>query len=160
MMMQLTHALAAIENRGTGIMFGFGAKNEILGSIEGIKSSLLRYGYSVTDMPSKEMFGQLLERVKARKQESNSTICFGGGMITLLEAIPLGREPSPMEILEWNCKIRITAFTYSPEGNLAILKAHVPCSHGITTKNLKNLLDLWDRSIAQFKSSIASNIPN
>lgn len=142
------------------IMFKLWSKNKILCSMEDISESLRDSGHSITRMPDKEIFGFSLERIKLKNRSSNPTICLGSKEITFLEMVPLRREPTPMEILEWNYKVNLMAFTYSPEGTAAILKAHIPCSHGLTSKNLESLVRFWDQAIVRFRNDLRSVILN
>jgi hypothetical protein len=132
-------------------MFGLESKNKILCCMDDIKSCARATGYAVSDLQNKEIFGVLVERMKIEKNGSNPTVLFGNNAISLLEAVPLKREPTPIEMLEWNAKTHLIAYTYSPEGTLAILKTYVPCSHGISDKNLESLLEIWDRRVGIFK---------
>lgn len=132
-------------------MFGFKSKSKILYCMDDIRACARAAGYAASDLPSKEMFGVMVERIKIDKNGSNPTVLFGNNAITLLEVVPLKREPTPIEMLEWNAKTHLIAYTYSPEGTLAILKAHVPCSHGISDANLESLLGIWGRRIEMFK---------
>lgn len=135
-------------------MFGFKSKNKIICCIDDIKSCARGAGYAVADLPNKEMFGSLFERIKIEKNGSNPTVLFGNNAITLLEAVPLKREPTPIEMLEWNANTHMIAYSYSPEGTLAILKTYVPCSHGISDTNLESLLVIWGKGIANFKERV------
>lgn len=121
--------------------------------MEDISDSLRDSGCVVTKMPNRELFGFFLERIKLENHSSNPIICFGNNAITFIEMIPLKREPTPMEILEWNYNVNLMAFTYSPEGTAAILKAHIPCSHGVTSKNLDFLVEFWDKAIVEFRKN-------
>lgn len=132
-------------------MFGFKSKKKILCCMDDIRTCARAAGYAVSDLPSKEIFGFLVERIKVEKNGSNPTILFGNGAITLLEAVSLKREPTPIELLEWNARTHLIAYSYSPEGSQAVLKAHVPCSHGISDANLESLLGVWSERIDVFK---------
>jgi hypothetical protein len=132
-------------------MFGFKSKNKILCCMDDIRTCAKAAGYAVSDLPNKEIFGVSVERIKIEKNGSNPTVLFGNKSITLLEAVPLKREPTPIELLEWNAKTHLIAYSYSPEGMLAVLKAHVPCSHGISDTNLESLLGIWGKRIDIFK---------
>lgn len=135
-------------------MFGFKSKGKILCCMDDIKSCARGAGYAVSDLPNKEIFGVLVERIKIEKNGSNPTVLFGNNAITLLEAVPLKREPTPIEMLEWNAKTHLIAYSYSPEGTLAILKTYVPCSHGISDANLESLLGIWGKRIDIFKERV------
>lgn len=135
-------------------MFGFKSKNKILCCMDDIKSCAKVAGYAVSDLPNKEIFGALVERIKIEKNGSNPTVLFGNNAITLLEAVPLKREPTPIEMLEWNAKTHLIAYSYSPEGSLAILKTHIPCSHGVSNENLESLFVIWCKRIAIFKERL------
>ena len=135
-------------------MFGFKSKIKILCCMDDIKSCAKAAGYAVSDLPNKEIFGALVERIKIEKNGSNPTVLFGNNAITLLEAVPLKREPTPIEMLEWNARTHLIAFSYSPEGTLAVLKTHVPCSHGVSDKNFESLLGIWAKRIEIFKERV------
>lgn len=135
-------------------MFGFKSKNKILCCMDDIKSCAKVAGYAVSDLPNKEIFGALVERIKIEKNGSNPTVLFGNNAITLLEAVPLKREPTPIEMLEWNAKTHLIAYSYSPEGPAAILKAHIPCSHGVPNTNLESLFGIWGKRIEIFKERV------
>lgn len=135
-------------------MFWFKSKNKVLCCMDDIRNCARAAGYAVSDLPNKEIFGVLVERIKIEKNGSNPTVLFGNNAITLLEAVPLKREPTPIEMLEWNAKTHLIAYSYSPEGTLAILKAYVPCSHGISDTNLESLLGIWGKRIELFKERV------
>ena len=141
-------------------MFGFGSKQRIICCLKDIASCVSALGYKVSNLPDKEIFGVSLERIKIKKNSSEPIICYGNGAITLLECIPLKREPTPMEMLEWNYKTHLIAFSYSPEGSMAILKTHIPCSHGVTNINLELFLDIWDKRAKIFKEHMRDCIAN
>lgn len=141
-------------------MFGFRSEIKIIFGIDDIGNCLSGLGYEISKMPSKEIFGAPLERIKVKKYSSSPTICFGNKAVTVLESIPLKREPTPMEILEWNYRRHLIAFSYSPEGMTAILKAHIPCSHGTPYESFSFFIDFWEKSISNFKETMQGNIRN
>ena len=91
-----------------------------------------------------------MQRYRVRRGTSAFLLTSDGRVLTFLSAIKLGDGWTDMDILKWNTKKSYMTFTYSPEGNMAILKHHCFISGGLPAKTLHRLAEIWVAFLPKF----------
>ena len=91
-----------------------------------------------------------MRRYKVRRGNSAFILASDGRILTFLSAVKLGDGWTDMDILKWNTKKSYMTFTYSLEGNMAILKHHCFISGGVPAKTLHRLVEVWIAFLPKF----------
>jgi len=128
----------------------FRPQTSILFSLEEAASALRNQRYSVEPMEARSIAGKTMQRIKVKKGQTSFVLSSDGQVLTFLVAVRLEAGWSDMDIIKWNANKSYMAFTYSPEGNMAILKHHCFISNGVPEKTFLRLADIWAGFIPKF----------
>lgn len=128
----------------------FRQKPSIAFSLNDAANFLRAQGFAVEPMEERMMGDTPMQRYRVRRENSAFIITSDGRVLTFLSAIRLGDGWTDMDILQWNTKKSYMIFTYSPEGNLAILKHHCFISGGLPAKTLHRLAEIWIAFLRKF----------
>lgn len=128
----------------------FKPKASILFSLDEAARALHEYGFSIENMKDRSMGDQPMQRLKVKRDAFSFILVSDGRIITFLALAKLTNEWSDRDIIEWNLNKSYMTFTYSPEGNLAILKHHCFISEGVPEKTFLRLSELWIALMSKF----------
>jgi hypothetical protein len=91
-----------------------------------------------------------VQRYRVRRGNSAFILRSDGRVLTFLSAVKLGDGWTEMDVWKWNTKKSYMTFTYSHEGNMAILKHHCFISGGLPAKTLHRLAEIWIAFLPKF----------
>lgn len=128
----------------------FRPQTSIILSLDEAASVLKTQLFSVEKMEARSMGGNTMQRIKVKKGDTSFILTSDGRILTFLVAVKLGDGWGDMDILKWNANKSYMTFTYSPEGNMAILKHHCFISNGVPEKTFLRLAEIWIGFIPRF----------
>ncbi|WP_139196175.1 hypothetical protein [Salinihabitans flavidus] len=133
----------------------FRQKPSIVFSLDDAASFLRAQGFAVEPMEERMMGDTPMQRYRVRRGTSAFILTSDGRVLTFLSAVKLGDGWTDMDILKWNTKKSYMTFTYSPEGNMAILKHHCFISGGLPAKTLHRLAEIWVAFLPKFLTEMS-----
>jgi hypothetical protein len=126
-------------------MFGISRprKQRLIKGIHDIQELLHRSRYTTEAMPPKPMGEYLHDRIRIAGRDLRVVVTHHAKHLTFLNAYRLNGRFNVENMQQWNYSKQFASYTYSGDGDVAVLKHNMLSSYGVPEETFMHFLETW-----------------